>query len=141
MADAAIQARQVELKRRIQALEVGQQSQGPAPVAKQQSLREFLNEKRPITANERGLCIAYYYEATMSYECFNAKDIEAGFRGARSPAPKNPNGVTNKNIAKTHMTDARHSKDGRKAWFLPVPAWRPLRRVLARRVNGLYPLP
>ncbi len=120
MTDNEVQAKLVELERRIQVLEAGQTTQGrtPGSATKQQSLREFLNEKRPTTANDRGLCIAYYYETAKGYDCFNAEDIKAGFRDARIPAPKNPNDVINKNIGKAYMMDAEQSKGGKKAWVL-----------------------
>lgn len=120
MIDDEIQAKLAELERRIQVLETGQRPQASAPgtTSKQQSLREFLNEKKPTTANDRGLCIAYYYETVKGYNCFNAEDIKAGFRESRIPAPKNPNDVINKNIAKAYMMDADQSKDGKKAWVI-----------------------
>ena len=111
----------IELEHRVQALEAKQQPDAKTSrvtTAKQQSLREFLNKKQPKTANDRGLCIAYYYETTKGYDRFNAEDIKAGFRDARIPAPKNPNDVINQNIAKAYMMDAEFGKDGKKAWML-----------------------
>lgn len=120
MTNEEAQAKLVDLERRVQALEAGQQPQvnNRAAATKQKSLREFLNEKKPITANDRGLCIAYYYETIKGYESFNAEDIKAGFRDARIAPPKNPNDVINKNIAKAYMMDAEQAKDGKKAWVL-----------------------
>jgi hypothetical protein len=115
-----VQAKLVDLERRIQVLETGRQPEANprATATKQQSLREFLNEKKPLTANDRGLCIAYYYETVKAYDSFNAEDIKAGFRDARISPPKNPNDVINKNIAKAYMMDAEQAKDGKKAWVL-----------------------
>lgn len=89
-------------------------------VVKQQSLREFLNEKSPATANDRGLSIAYYMETIKQFECFNAEDIKTGFREARIPVPKNPNDIINKNIAKGNIMDTEQRKDGKKAWVLTI---------------------
>ena len=122
MTNDEIQTKLAELERRVQALEAGQSTQGSANIGaaskKQLSLREFLNQKKPTTANDRGLAIAYYNEAVKGYDCFNAEDIKAGFRDARISAPKNPNDVINKNIAKGYMMDAEESKAGKKAWVL-----------------------
>lgn len=114
-----IQQKVEELERRIVALEAGNRLQPTsASVKKDKSLREFLNEKKPSTANDRGLSIAYYYETLKGYDCFNAEDIKGGFREARIPLPKNPNDVVNKNIAKAYMMDAESNKGGKKAWVL-----------------------
>lgn len=120
MTNDEVQAKLAEFERRIQTLEAGRPSVAGAraTTAKQQSLREFLNEKKPVTANDRGLSIAYYYETVKGYESFNAEDIKAGFRDARIAPPKNPNDVVNKNIAKAYMMDAEQAKDGKKAWVL-----------------------
>jgi hypothetical protein len=119
MNENEIQAKFADLERRIEAIEAGQRQNMALPAkSKQQSLREFLNEKKPRTANDRGLSIAYYLEVLKGYDNFNADDIKAGFREARIPAPKNPNDVINKNIAKAYMMDAEQSKDGKKAWVL-----------------------
>lgn len=121
MSDDEIQTKLTELERRVQALEAGQHVQGSANTGaakKQLSLREFLNQKKPTTANDRGLAIAYYNETIKSYDCFNAEDIKIGFREARISAPKNINDVVNKNIAKGYMMDAEQSKAGKKAWVL-----------------------
>ena len=111
-----------ELERRIKLLENNYQdaknSRNQVTGSKQQSFREFLNEKKPETANDRVLCIAYYYETIKKYDCFNAEDIKVGFREARIPAPKNPNDVINQNIAKAYMMDSEQTKDGKKAWLL-----------------------
>lgn len=121
MTNDEIQTKLTDLERRVQALEAGQSTAGSAATGaanKQLSLREFLNQKKPTTANDRGLAIAYYNETVKGYDCFNAEDIKAGFRDARIPAPKNPNDVINKNIAKGYMMDAEQSKAGKKAWVL-----------------------
>lgn len=121
MTNDEIQTKLTELERRVHALEAGQDAPGftvNGAAKKQLSLREFLNQKQPTTANDRGLAIAYYNETIKGYEYFSAEDIKAGFRDARIPAPKNPNDVINKNIAKGYMMDAEQSKAGKKAWIL-----------------------
>ncbi|HET9412295.1 MAG TPA: hypothetical protein VFO38_05675, partial [Candidatus Saccharimonadales bacterium] len=105
MTNDEIQTKLVELERRVLVLEASRGKDAPGSTTsgaanKQLSLREFLNQKKPTTANDRGLAIAYYNETIKGYECFNAEDIKAGFHDARIPAPKNPNDVINKNIAK-----------------------------------------
>jgi hypothetical protein len=119
MTNDEVEAKITELEHRIAALEAGSVQQNTTFAAnKKQSLREFLNERNPSTANDRGLCIAYYCEAAKGFESFNADDIKLGFREARIPVPKNPNDVINKNIAKAYMMDAEQAKDGKKAWVL-----------------------
>jgi hypothetical protein len=121
MTNDEIQTKLTELERRVQVLEAGQGALGSTATGatnKQLSLREFLNQKKPRTANDRGLTIAYYNETIKGYGCFNAEDIKVGFRDARIPAPKNPNDVINKNIAKGYMMNAEQSKSGKKAWVL-----------------------
>jgi hypothetical protein len=119
MTEDEIKAKFADFERRIEAIEASQRQTTPLPAkSKQQSLREFLNEKKPATANDRGLSIAYYLETLKGYDSFNADDIKVGFREARIPVPKNPNDVINKNIAKAYMMDAEQSKDGKKAWVL-----------------------
>lgn len=114
-----VEVKLAELERRIAALETGiEQPTIRAGGSKRQSLGEFLNKKKPITANDRGLSIAYYCETVKGFESFNADDIKAGFREARIPVPKNPNDVINKNIAKAYVMDAEQPKDGKKAWVL-----------------------
>jgi hypothetical protein len=119
MTNSEIEDKLAELERRVHALEdTGQQPSPQAASLKKQSLREFLNEKKPTTATDRGLSIAYFYETVKDYESFNADDLKSGFREARIPAPKNPNDVINKNIIKAYMMDAEQPKDGKKAWIL-----------------------
>ena len=116
--DTNLLARLADLENRVLRLEGGQDQAG-VPF-KQQSLREFLNEKNPQTANDRGLCIAYYLETSKAFGSFNAEDIKRGFREARIPVPSNPNDVVNKNIMKGYVMDAEAPKDGKKAWILTV---------------------
>ncbi len=115
-----LEARITALEQRVETLEsAARQSPATAKAGtKQKSLREFLNEKKPTTANDRGLCIAFYFETIKDFESFNAEDLKAGFREARIPLPKNPHDVINKNIAKGYMMDAEHGKNGKKAWVL-----------------------
>lgn len=118
MVDVDVQSKLAALERRIEALEASGKPVSLVTSAKKKSLREFLNEMKPQTANDRGLSIAYYYENFRGFESFNAEDIKAGFREARITLPKNSNDVINKNIAKGYMMDTEQGKDGKKAWVL-----------------------
>jgi uncharacterized coiled-coil protein SlyX len=85
---------------------------------KQRSLREVINELKPVTANDKALTIAYYFETYKGQKSFNAEDIKNGFKEARIIAPKNPNDVINKNIAKAFMMDADEKIGGKMSWML-----------------------
>jgi len=114
-----VEAKLAELEHRIIALEMPTfRLQTKVDGARKLSLREFLNEKKPTTANDRTLCIAYYGETVNGAETFNTDDIKAGFREARIPLPRNPNDVINKNISKAYIMVADQAKEGKRAWVL-----------------------
>lgn len=117
----SIEKKILELEQRIQVLETNQKLTEHTSFKiskKQQSLREFLNQKNPKTANDQGLCIAYYHEILKEQGGFNVEDIRNGFFDARLPAPKNPNDVINKNIRKAYIMSTKQTKEGKKTWVL-----------------------
>src|SRR5258708_6311568 len=121
MNDEDIVIKLEKLEHRIEALEAQITSNTtPSSLAKvkQKSLREFLNELRPASATDQGLCIAYFLENNKGCESFNTDDIKSSFREARIPVPKNPNDLINKNIAKGYIMDAEELKGSKKAWVL-----------------------
>lgn len=85
---------------------------------KKLSVKEFVLLKNPKDDNLKTLCIAYYFEKYEGACCFNAKDLEKGFRSARETPPGNINDRVNKNIAKGFMMEAEEKKDKHKAWVL-----------------------
>lgn len=120
LTDEVLQKRVQELESRVAKLEAalsGAQPPRQPAGGKEVSLREFLNDKKPTSANDRALCIGFFLETSKGYDSFGADDIKAGFREARIQLPKNPNDIINKNIAKAFMMDAE-PKNGKKAWVL-----------------------
>jgi hypothetical protein len=85
---------------------------------KKLSVKEFVLLKNPKDDNLKTLCIAYYFEKYEGACCFNAKDLEKGFRLAKETPPRNINDRVNKNIARGFMMEAEEKKDKRKAWVL-----------------------
>jgi hypothetical protein len=84
---------------------------------KPKSIREFINEKLPLTANDRALTIGYYLETVRSQGSFSADDIKRTFKEAKIAPPANVNDVINKNVGKGYMMDS-DDRTGKKAWTL-----------------------
>lgn len=85
---------------------------------KKLSVKEFILSKNPKDDNLKTLCIGYYLEKYEGACCFNAKDLEKGFRSAKETPPGNINDKVNQNIAKGFIMEAEEKKDKRKAWVL-----------------------
>lgn len=81
------------------------------------SIKEYLIDKNPQTANDRALTMGYFLENISGQEQFNVEDIKGCFRMAKIPAPKNVNDIINKNIAKGFMMESGKS-GGVKSWVL-----------------------
>lgn len=81
------------------------------------SIKEYLIEKNPQTANDRALTMGYFLENISGQEQFNVEDIKGCFRSAKIPAPKNVNDIINKNISKGFMMESGKS-GGVKSWVL-----------------------
>lgn len=84
---------------------------------KPKSIREFINEKLPLTANDRALTIGYYLETIREQGSFSADDIKRAFKEAKIAPPANVNDVINKNVGKGYMMDS-DDRVGKKAWTL-----------------------
>lgn len=85
---------------------------------KQQSLREFINEKQPKSANDHGLVIAYFTEIVKQKGWFNVDDLKSGFREAKVPAPKNLSDVIGKNAKKGYFMLDEKQSGIKQAWVL-----------------------
>lgn len=85
---------------------------------KQQSLREFINEKQPKSANDHGLAIAYFTEIVKQKGWFNVDDLKSGFREAKVPAPKNLSDVIGKNAKKGYFMLDEKQSGIKQAWVL-----------------------
>jgi hypothetical protein len=84
---------------------------------KKLSIREFMLQKGVSTATDKVVVLGSYLERFSSLQSFNVADLEAAFREAREPVPKNVNETVNKNIRKGYIMEAGE-KDSKKAWSL-----------------------
>lgn len=108
------------LSKRVAALEEMMAGGGATPdrTNKQQSLREFINEKQPKTANDHGLAIAYFTEIFKQKGWFNIDDLKEGFREAKVPAPKNLSDVIGKNAKKGYFMLDANQVGTKQSWVL-----------------------
>ncbi|MEM4258739.1 MAG: hypothetical protein QXL17_06280 [Candidatus Thermoplasmatota archaeon] len=90
----------------------------PDIIKKKISIKEFILSKKPKDDIQKTLVIGNYYEKYLNVNCFNIKDIKAGFIDAKEPLPSNINQMVNENIKKGHMMPAKEKKDKLKAWTL-----------------------
>ncbi len=119
---AAIEIKIKDLEKRIQILENRVQL-NPAGVKKNNvkkeiSIKEFMISKSPNDDPQRTLAIGYFFEKFRNMTCFNAADLEQGFRDAKIKPPQNINDKVNRNISKGYMMETEEKKDSRKAWVL-----------------------
>lgn len=82
------------------------------------SIKEFINEKKPNSARQITLAIAYFLEHYEKAMPIGVSELEQGFRSAKIPPPKNINDMANKNIAAGFLMESKHKKGLRKAWVL-----------------------
>jgi len=85
---------------------------------KKLSVKEFILSKKPKSDIQRTLVIGFYLEKYEGVNCFNAKDLEDGFRSAKETVPTNIGVDANENIKKGYFAKAKEKKDDRKAWYL-----------------------
>jgi hypothetical protein len=116
-----VDARLTRIEERLDQLEAATSGNGTSVQASQKtkpvSIKEYLIDKNPQTANDRALTMGYFLESVSGQEQFNVEDIKACFRMAKIPAPKNVNDIINKNIAKGFMMESGKS-GGVKSWVL-----------------------
>jgi hypothetical protein len=87
---------------------------------KRVSIKEFLHEHEPKNDVQRTLLIGYYLEHFSGYASFNKNDIEAQYRLAKVPVPKNINDKVNMCIRNRFLMESDDVKDGMKAWVLTM---------------------
>lgn len=86
---------------------------------KQQSIVEFLKEKKPITAIDKTLVIAVYFEiCNPSSESFGTEDILGLWRQAKEKKPTNINDLINKNVQKSFIAEESKKEKGKKRWYV-----------------------
>jgi hypothetical protein len=110
-----------ELENRVLKLEQGQKLETSivSSVKKtKQSVGEFLKEKKPITALDKALVFASYYETSSGTESFNADDIKALWRQAKETPPSNINDLFQKNVKRGTMAEDDNKKGDKKAWYV-----------------------
>ena len=82
------------------------------------SSREFLINNETSSATTKVLTLGYFLEQHQGQSSFNVSDLEAAFRSAKEPVPKNINDLVNKNVAKGMLMEAKERKNSKKAWHL-----------------------
>jgi hypothetical protein len=107
-----------ELEKRVSKIEALLESRPIDDLKKKLSIKEFILQKKPRNDVEKALAIAYYLERHEDFSCFNAMDIEKGFRDAKEVVPANVADKIQKNVAKGHMMEAEGKKDDHKAYVL-----------------------
>ncbi|HEV2120514.1 MAG TPA: hypothetical protein VGS11_10505 [Candidatus Bathyarchaeia archaeon] len=89
----------------------------PSAGTKKLSIREFMLQKGVSTDTDKVVVLGFYLERFSALQSFNITDLEAAFKEAREPVPKNINETVNKNIRKGYIMEAGE-KDSKKAWTL-----------------------
>ena len=121
MDTASIEKMLAEHEERIQKLEAKPQNPASASIGgtqKQISPKEFLLEKKPLSAVQKTLILCYYIEHMMGVTPFNIDDLNKVFKLAKEVVPLNLNDKINKNIDKGYLVEDAEKKDSKKAWHL-----------------------
>jgi hypothetical protein len=92
------------------------------------SAREFLLGNETSSATTKVLALGYFLEQHQSHSSFNVSDLEAAFRAAKEPVPKNMNDLVNKNVAKGMLMEAKEKKDSKKSWHLTATGEKSIER-------------
>jgi hypothetical protein len=121
--DPELDARLLELERRVAVLEQGAQIRSGAAVTqptgstKLESAREFLNSKAARAAVDKALVIAVWLERNGSVG-LTTDEISAGFESAKEPLTANPSDLLYQNGRRGFMAPNREKKDGAKSWYV-----------------------
>lgn len=112
---SAIEARLAKIETAMR----GNDQAGWATAAvKPQSIREFLNTKKPSDDVQKTLAIAYFLEKMRGLTSINVDDISDAFRLAKEPLPGNLNDKVYKAIKRGLLMEAEEKKNSTKAWVL-----------------------
>ena len=84
---------------------------------KKLSEKEYLLEKKPVSAVQKTLFLGNYLEKHKGMDSFTVDDLRNAFRAAREPSPSNINDAINKNMRKGLLMETV-SKENKKAWVL-----------------------
>ena len=103
---------------RIKALENKILGKDTPKLEKPISLKEFMLSKKPTSDVQKTLIIGYFLEKYEGFQCFNAQDIENGFRNCKEPVPNNINLCVIRNIEKGFMMESKEKKEETKSWIL-----------------------
>ena len=107
-----------ELESRITQLEGLVTEESPRSTHKKLALREFVLSKKPTSAVQTALVIAFYLENYEGKDSFSMEDLREGFRRAKEPIPKNPSDMILKNAKKAFFDQVGEKKEGGKVWAL-----------------------
>ena len=112
------ETRITDLENRVSALEKELCANPSLSVSKKRNLsvNEFLREKKPATAIDIILVIAFYHERLNETDSFSANDLLDLIRKAKQKKPANINDLVNKNISKGYFEEDKAGEDGKKRW-------------------------
>lgn len=112
-----IEERISALEKRVTILE-GDQAQPQTTQKKATSLREFINQIHPGTANDTALVIAYFAEIINGQGYFTNDTIRDGYVESKMIPPKNISDVIAKNAKKGYLMLAKNADTFGKAYIL-----------------------
>jgi len=85
---------------------------------KEVAIKELILAKKPKNDVQKALAIGYYLEKYQGLSCFNVRDLEDGFRGAKEKVPQNVSDKVQINVRKGHMMETKGKKNDLKAYVL-----------------------
>ena len=110
------------LEKRVSALEKALSSDEKTLASnkkeKSLSIREFINQLKPSTANDVAIVIGYYHEVLKEAGFFTNEDLKMGFSQAKMIAPKNISDVIAKNAKKGYIMPHSEQSGRTKEWVL-----------------------
>lgn len=109
------------LEKRVEILErknLELNSSATTSVTKRQSIREFFNDFKPRTNNDKVLAIAYYREIIQGTTPHTLRDFEGGFRDSKEPAPGNVSLPIFYNVKNGFLMKSELANSKANAWEL-----------------------
>lgn len=112
-----------ELEARVTKLESASTTQagGTTSVSSKKdkiSVVEFMRSKNPITAIDKTLVFAVFFEMESGKDTFNTEDLLSLWRSAKEIPPSNINDLINKNLKKGYIAEEKTEKGQKKAWYV-----------------------
>jgi hypothetical protein len=109
----SLEKRVEEVERRLLALEeLGRGPPATTPKPAVPSPREFLQDKTPMTNNDKALAAGYYIEILTGKEFFGLNDLESFFNQAKEANPRNPSLPPFLNVKNGYFREVGEKDDG-----------------------------